>query len=214
MPTQPLLPARSPPAESAVEAPAEGVPVPTIAHAPSEVVRVPAAVQAPVQAVPVPAAVDPPVQVVSPVLTAKKARQYDLLPHQPRQPIPRLQPPLQTPALPASALPLLKAMPKFQRMDMFNTMFNLYLRGRYFQQDSVNKEFWMEDPRPLTHSNDQQIRNLRRNRLQGDIVLIDFLQTDVVTHAEELSDTVSSDLVGTGSLREEEEVHVWHSDWH
>ena len=33
----------------------------------------------------------------------------------------------------------LKTMPKFQRMDMFNTMFNLYLSGRYFQQDSVNK---------------------------------------------------------------------------
>ena len=41
-------------------------------------------------------------------------------------------------------------MPKFQRMGMFSTMFNLYLNGRYFQQKSVSHEFWMEDPRPLT----------------------------------------------------------------
>ena len=30
----------------------------------------------------------------------------------------------------------------------------------------------------LRHNNDQEIRSLRRNRIQGDIVLIDFLQTD------------------------------------
>ena len=32
----------------------------------------------------------------------------------------------------------------------------------------------------LRHSNDEQLRNLRRNRIQGDIVLTDFLQTDVM----------------------------------
>ena len=32
----------------------------------------------------------------------------------------------------------------------------------------------------LRHDNSQQLRNLRRNRIQGDIVLIDFLQTDVM----------------------------------
>ena len=32
----------------------------------------------------------------------------------------------------------------------------------------------------LRHSDDQQIRLLRRNRIQGDIILIDFLQTDVM----------------------------------
>ena len=46
----------------------------------------------------------------------------------------------------------LKAMPKYQRVDMFNTMFNMYLSGRFFKQDAVSKEYWMEveDIRPLT----------------------------------------------------------------
>ena len=97
----------------------------------------------------------------------------------------------------------LRTMQKYLRMDMFNTMFNLYLSGRFFQQDSASKDFWMEDPRPLTkllnedrqwydshflglskmltgllrHSNDDQIRLLRRSRVQGDVILIDFLQS-------------------------------------
>ena len=97
-------------------------------------------------------------------------------------------------------------MPNLQRMDMFNGTFSLYLNGRFFQQKSVREEFWAEDPTALTellvkdgqwyeqhfrkvskmitmllrHNNDQQIRSLRRNRIQGDIVLIDFLQTDVM----------------------------------
>ena len=100
----------------------------------------------------------------------------------------------------------LKHLSNYQRMDMFKTMFNLYLSGRFFKQHAVSREFWMEDPRPLTelltndgqwydthfrrvskvlksllrHSDDPQIRLLRRNRIQGDIVLIDFLQTDVM----------------------------------
>ena len=85
-------------------------------------------------------------------------------------------------------------------------MFSLYMNGRFFQQREVKEEFWTEDPIALTkllvtdvqwyeqhfrktskmltmllrHSNDQQLRNLRRNRIQGDIALIDFLQTDVM----------------------------------
>ena len=80
------------------------------------------------------------------------------------------------------------------------------MNGRFFRQKDVKEEFWTEDPTALTellvndvqwceqhfrklsnmltmllhHSNDQQLRNLRRNRIQGDIVLIDFLQTDVM----------------------------------
>ena len=103
----------------------------------------------------------------------------------------------------------LKQLSNYQRMDMFNTMFNLYLNGRFFKQESVRNEFWMEDPRPLTqllthdghwydayfrraskmitmllrHSDDRQIRLLRRKRIQEDIVLIDFLQTDVMKRA-------------------------------
>ena len=91
------------------------------------------------------------------------------------------------------------------RMDMFNSMFNLYMNGR-FRQKEVKEEFWAEDPTALTellvkdvlwyeqyfrktskmltmllrHDNSQQLRNLRRNRIQGDIVLIDFLQTDLM----------------------------------
>ena len=100
----------------------------------------------------------------------------------------------------------LKTLPNYQRMDMFNTMFNLYLSGRFFEQDTVSQEFWMEDPRPLTElltrdgqwydshfrgvsnmltalflrSDNPHIRLLRRNGIQGDIVLIDFLQMDVM----------------------------------
>ena len=75
-----------------------------------------------------------------------------------------------------------------------------------FQQKEAKEEFWIEDPPALTelfvrdvqwyeqhvrkvsktftmllrHGNDQELRNLRRNRIQGDIVLTDFLQTDVM----------------------------------
>ena len=59
----------------------------------------------------------------------------------------------------------------------------------------------------LRHSNDQQICNLRRNRLQGDIVLIDFLQTDVID-AKELLDIVSVDALGIGALHEEEALYL------
>ena len=70
----------------------------------------------------------------------------------------------------------------------------------------MRSKFWAEDPTALTellvkdvqwyeqhfrkvskmftmllrHGNDQQICNLWRNRIQGDIALIDFLQTDVM----------------------------------
>ena len=100
----------------------------------------------------------------------------------------------------------LKQMSNYQRMDMFNTMFNFYLNGRFFKQESAHNELGMEDPRALTellthgghwydahfrrvskmitmllrHSDDRHIRLLRKNRIQGDIVLIDFLQTDVM----------------------------------
>ena len=88
-------------------------------------------------------------------------------------------------------------------MDVFNGIIGLYPNGRFFQQAAVNKDFWAEDPRPLTdlltedrqwcdsqflkmskklksllrHSNDEEIRSLRRNREHGDIVLIDLLRT-------------------------------------
>ena len=100
----------------------------------------------------------------------------------------------------------LKSVPNLQRMDMFNGTFSLYLNGRFFHQKAVREEFWTEDPTALTellvkdsqwyeqrfrkvskmitmllrHNNDQQLRSLRRSRIQGDIVLIDFLQTDVM----------------------------------
>ena len=86
MPAQPLLPARRPRADSiadpgaAVEAPADVVPV------------VPPA-EAPVQAgLPMPAAETPSEGAAAPA--PKKARQYDLAPQQPVQPMPHLQPPL------------------------------------------------------------------------------------------------------------------------
>ena len=100
----------------------------------------------------------------------------------------------------------LKQMADYQRMDMFNNMFSLYSNGRFFRQKAVRDDVWMEAPMTLTelltndgqwydqhfrrvskmltmllrHSDDQQMRLLRRNRIQGDIVLIDFLQTDVM----------------------------------
>ena len=66
-----------------------------------------------------------------------------------------------------------------------NGMFSLYLNGRFFRQRTVKEEFWTEDPTALItmllrHSNDGQLHSLRRNRVQGDIALIDFLQTDVM----------------------------------
>ena len=44
----------------------------------------------------------------------------------------------------------LKNLSRYHRMGMFNTMFNLYMTGRFFKQDSVSQEFWMDYPRPLT----------------------------------------------------------------
>ena len=100
----------------------------------------------------------------------------------------------------------LRSMLKYQRTDMLNTMLDLYLNGRFFQQDSVSRESWMEDPRPLAklliedrqwydshflglskmltsvlrHDNDDQICRLRRNHFQGNVVRIDFLQSEVM----------------------------------
>ena len=107
MPAQPLLPARRPRAASeptvqvSSEAP-EVVPVPVAVQPPPEVVPVPPAVQAPLEVAPVPAATDSLVEGVV-VPAAKRARQYDLPPQQPWQPIPHLQPVLQLPAVPASS---------------------------------------------------------------------------------------------------------------
>ena len=96
MPAQPLLPARRPRADSiadpgvAVEAPADVVPV----APPAEV---------PVQAgLPVPAVEAPVETAVAPA--SKKARQYDLPPQQPLQPMPQLQPQLPTSSSSPSAL--------------------------------------------------------------------------------------------------------------
>ena len=98
--------------------------------------------------------------------------------------------------------------PDVNRMDMFNGVFSLYINGRFFRQKELQKEFWTEDPTALTellvtdvqwyeqyfrrtskmltsllrHDNSEQIRNLRRNRIQGDIALIDFLLTRVMQH--------------------------------
>ena len=36
----------------------------------------------------------------------------------------------------------------------------------------------------LRLSNDDQIRRLRRNRVQGDVILIDFLQSEVVQESQ------------------------------
>ena len=97
----------------------------------------------------------------------------------------------------------LKQLSNHQRMDMFNNMFNLYLTGRFFKQDALSKDGRSEATHRvadqgwqrydthfrraskmitmlLRHSDGPQIRLLRRNRTQGDIVLNDFLQTDVM----------------------------------
>ena len=97
MPAQPLLPARRPRASStAVEAPVETAPV----AAPG----VPTPVEAPVQVVPATTAVDASSEgAVAPA--SKKARQYDLPPQQPLQPMPHLQPPLPTSSSSPAALP-------------------------------------------------------------------------------------------------------------
>ena len=129
----------------------------------------------------------------------------------------------------------LKSLPNLQRMDTFNGMISLYVNGRLFQQKSVREEFWTEDPTTLTellvkdgqwyeqhfrkvskmtttllrHSSDEQFRNLRRNRIQGDIVLIDLLPPDRFDEAQ-LSDFTSCLLVGLGSLHGEEALHLRH----
>ena len=101
MSAQPLLPARRPRAPSiadpgaAVEAPVE------IAPAATPGVATP--VEAPVQVVPAVTAGDASSEgAVAPA--SKKARQYDLTPQQPMQPMPHLQPPLPTSSSSPSAL--------------------------------------------------------------------------------------------------------------
>ena len=96
MPAQPLLPARRPRADSiadpgvAVEAPADVVPV-----APPAEVPVQTGLPVPAAEVPVQGAVAP---------ASKKARQYDLPPQQPLQPMPQLQPQLPTSSSSPAAL--------------------------------------------------------------------------------------------------------------
>ena len=91
------------------------------------------------------------------------------------------------------------------RMDMFNGIFSLCMNGRFFRQKDVKQELWTEDPTALTvllvtnvqwyeqyfrktskmftmllrHDNSPQLRNIRRNRIQGDVVL-DFLLLEVM----------------------------------
>ena len=91
----------------------------------------------------------------------------------------------------------LKDIGNYRRMDMFNGMFSLYMNGRFFRQKDVKEEFWTEDPTALTellvndvqwyeqyvrkvskmitmllrHDNSQQLRNLRRNRIQVTLFL-------------------------------------------
>ena len=91
-------------------------------------------------------------------------------------------------------------------MDMLNGIFSLYMNGRFFRQKDVNRDFWTEDPTALTellvtdtqwyeqyfrktskmltsllrHNNSPELLRLRRNRIQGDIALIDFLRTSVM----------------------------------
>ena len=84
MPVQPLLPARRPRADSSAD---PGVAV----EAPADVVPVAPPTEVPVQAgLPVSAAEAPSEGAVAPA--SKKARQYDLPPQQPIQPMPQLQP--------------------------------------------------------------------------------------------------------------------------
>ena len=101
MPAQPLLPARRPRAPSvagpgaAVEAPVETAPAATPGVA--------TPVEAPVQVVPAATASDAFSEgAVAPA--TKKARQYDLPPQQPVQPMPHLQPQLPTSSSSPSAL--------------------------------------------------------------------------------------------------------------
>ena len=96
--------------------------------------------------------------------------------------------------------------PDVNRMDLFNGFFGLYMNGRFFRQKDVNKGFWMEDPTALTellvtdtqwyeqyfrstsktftsilrHNNSLELQRIRRNRIQGDVALIDFLRTSVM----------------------------------
>ena len=97
MPAQPLLPARRPRASStadpgdAVEARAEVVPVATPAEAPVQVVPATLAIDASSEDAVAPA--------------SKKARQYDLPPQQPLQPMPQQQPQLPTSSSSPAALP-------------------------------------------------------------------------------------------------------------
>ena len=92
------------------------------------------------------------------------------------------------------------------RMCMFNDIFSLYMNGQFFRQKEMKREFWTEDPTALTellvsdvqwyerhfrktskmftmllrHDNSPQLQGIRRNRIQGDVALIDFLLTDVM----------------------------------
>ena len=96
MPAQPLLPARRPRADSIAD---PGVAV----EAPPDVVPVVPPAEVDVQAgLPVPA-VEAPVETTA-APASKKARQYDLPPQQPLQPMPQLQPQLPTSSSSPSAL--------------------------------------------------------------------------------------------------------------
>ena len=105
----------------------------------------------------------------------------------------------------------MKTMAKYQRVDVFNTMFNLYLSGRFFQQDSVSEDFWMEDPRPLT-----KLLTEDRQWYDSHFLGLSKMLTAPLHHSNDdqirLLRSVSFDLFGTGSLHEEE-VHIWHRDW-
>ena len=95
-------------------------------------------------------------------------------------------------------------MTDYQRMEMFNGMLSPFLQAEVGERRLLDRRpnsphrvadhGWMDGQwydqhlrkvsKMLTmllhHSDDQQIRLLRRNRIQGDIVLIDFLQTGVM----------------------------------
>ena len=102
MPAQPLLPARRPRASSIAD-PAAAVEAP-VETAPDAATGVPTPVEAPVQVVPAATAVDASSEgAVAPA--SKKARQYDLPPQQPLQPMPHLQPQLPASSSSPAALP-------------------------------------------------------------------------------------------------------------
>ena len=102
MPAQPLLPAHRPRACSIAD-PAAAVEAP-VETAPAAAPGVPTPVEAPIQVVPATAAIDASSEgAVAPA--SKKARQYDLSPQQPLQPMPHLQPPLPTSSSSPAALP-------------------------------------------------------------------------------------------------------------